>query len=252
MNQYGLGHQPRQPGSIAVAIVVGIVVAIAGSVVWGLIAYLTKIEFSFLAIVIGIAVGLAMIRTSGGVKNPALATASAIVAVFGCALGSLVAEVLVLVANRVPLTAVLANMNIVLRAYPHVVGFLGFLFWALAALYGYRAALGMPIGGRRSSRGIRTAAQPKYGAAPGEPMRGAAPGQAQYGQAGTGDRGTPAPGFGQAAPGQPGYGEPGYGEPGYGGSGYGGPGFAMPGHGQPPAAPDPGAEPPTVAGPPAS
>ncbi len=134
------GNQAER-GNVGMAVLAGLVVAIACAMVWGVIAYLTKFQFSIMAILVGLAVGTVMARI-GRVKSPAFAIVSAALAVFGCALGSLVAEILVVNRHDVPLDYILSHLNLVFRAYPSTVGGLGFLFWVFAALYGYRIGMG--------------------------------------------------------------------------------------------------------------
>ena len=202
MTAFGMGPQVRQ-GSPSKAVLAGIGVAVAGSLVWGLIAYLTKYQLSVMALAIGAAVGTVVIRVNGRNRHPGLAVASAALSVFGCALGSLVAEILVLLSHGIPASVIMANLNLVLRVYPKAVGGLGFLFWILAALYGYRIAMGAPVW--RRGYGRRPAPQaarpyPGFGSTPGQPADGQYPGYgATPGQ-------PPAPGTepGQpAAPGNP-------------------------------------------------
>jgi hypothetical protein len=130
-------------------------------------------------------------------RSPALAIASAAISVLGCALGSLVAEILVIVRAGAPLGTVLSNLSAVFHFYPKAVGALGFLFWALAAFYGYRVAMGMSVGRRygrmRRMGGRQTGGQMQ----PGQPY--GTPGQQPYGMPGQEPYGTP--------PGQP-YGTP--------------------------------------------
>jgi hypothetical protein len=167
---------PGQSGgaSVGVAVLVGAVVAIACALVWGVIAYSTKYQFSIMAILVGLAVGTVVARV-GRVRSTGLAIASALLAVFGCALGSLVAEILILLRNGVPLSEILSGLNIVFRFYPSAVGGLGFVFWALAAFYGYRIAMGMPMRWGFRRRRSRVLGQP-YGTSPyGTPPYGTPP-----------------------------------------------------------------------------
>jgi hypothetical protein len=158
MINYG-GQSER--GNVGMAVLAGLVVAIACALVWGVISYSTKYQFSIMAILVGLAVGTVMARI-GRVKSPAFAIASAALAVFGCALGSLVAEILVLNRHGVSLSQILANLGVVFHYYPQAVGGLGFVFWIFAAMYGYRIGMG---GSMRWgwSRRMRQARQP-YGA----------------------------------------------------------------------------------------
>jgi hypothetical protein len=134
------------------AVLAGFGVAVAGAVVWGLVAYVIKYQLSLLAVVLGYGVGAAVFRAGGRDKNIGLAVASAVLAVFGCALGSLLAEIMILRGHGVPLGLIMSHMDLVLQEYPSAVGGLGLVFWALAALYGYRNALGMPVWGRGRAR----------------------------------------------------------------------------------------------------
>ena len=212
MNGFGGPGQPGR-GNIGMAVLAGAAVAIVGALIWGVIAYSTKYQFSIMAVLVGLGVGTVMARV-GGVRSTALAVASAVLAVGGCALGSLVAEILILLRHGLSMSEILANLNIVFRFYPKAVGGLGFLFWAFAALYGYRIAMGMPMRwgfGRRRMRGPAPG-QP-YGA-PNQPYGGSgqpygAPGQpyGAPGQPGDPTPGQPEPEFGFKQP-PPGFGSP--------------------------------------------
>jgi hypothetical protein len=195
MNHFG-GQSQTEPRNVGMAVLAGFGVAIVSALVWGVIAYTIKYEFSILAILVGFAVGTVMSRL-GRVRTPAFGIASAALAVFGCALGSLIAEILVINREGAPLSLILAHLGDVLRVYPRGVGLLGFLFGVFAALYGYRAAIGNPIRwgwGRRMRPPMN---QQPYGTM-NQPY---APGQQPYGT----PQGQPygAPGQAPAAPGQP-------------------------------------------------
>jgi hypothetical protein len=191
MTVSGMGAQGHRQGSPGMAVLAGIGVAVAGAVVWGLVAYVTKHQFSLMAIVLGFGVGAAVFRAGGHNRNTGLAVASAALAVFGCALGSFLAEIMILRGQSVPLGLIMSHLDVVMRDYPSAVGGLGLLFWAAAALYGYRNALGMPTWGRGRRR--RPAQQaggpyPGFAAGPQPPVTGADPGQ------------PPATGFGPVQP----------------------------------------------------
>jgi len=221
MINFGNPSQSQQ-GNVGMAVLAGLVVAIACAFVWGVISYATKYEFSIMAILVGLAVGTVMARI-GRVRTPAFGVVSGLLAVFGCALGSLVAEILVINRHGVPLSFILAHLNVVFHFYPRDVGGLGFLFWVFAALYGYRIGMGgswrwgwsrrvprQPNGGMNQPYG--TTNQP-YGTM-NQPY---APGQQPYGTPPGQPYGTP-PGQPGDASGQP-YGAP----PGFGGQQYGAP-----------------------------
>jgi hypothetical protein len=171
----GMGAEGQPQGSPGMAVLAGLGVAVAGSVVWGLVAYVTKYQLSLLAIVLGFAVGAAVFRAGGRVRNTGLAVAGAVLAVFGCALGSLVAEIMILRGQGIPLGLIMSHLDVVLREYPSAVGGLGLFFWVIAALYGYRNALGMPMWGRGRARrpAPQTGPYPGFGAGPQPPVTGA-------------------------------------------------------------------------------
>ena len=173
----GIDPQAQPPGRLGQAVLAGIGVAVGGALVWGLIAYLIKHQFSLMALLIGFAVATVVVRVAGGTRSPGLGAICAVLAVFGCALGSLVAEILVLLGHGVPASVIMANLNLVLREYPSAVGGLGFVFWLLGAFYGYRIAMGAPAWGRRATRpGLPQGDSQQYGQWP--QADGTAPGPA--------------------------------------------------------------------------
>src|SRR5690349_10190703 len=131
MASYGDRPLPLLGRTRSRAVLAGVSVAVAGSVLWGLIAAAARYQFSILAVAIGLGVGIVMARLRPGDRP--LAIAAAIVSVAGCALGSLAAEVLIALNDGIAAAELLGHSGLVLRAYPATVGWLGLLFWALAA-----------------------------------------------------------------------------------------------------------------------
>ena len=220
MINFGSPSQPPR-GNVGMAVLAGLVVAIACAVVWGVISYATKYEFSIMALLVGLAVGAVMARI-GRVRTPAFGVVSGLLAVLGCALGSLVAEILIINRHGIPLSFIFAHVNVVFQDYPHYVGGLGFLFWVFAALYGYRIGMG---GSMRWGWSRRMPRQP-YGATNqpyGMTNQPYAAGQQPYGTPPGQPYGTPSGQPGDASGQQP-YGAP----PGFGGQQYGAP-TAQPG-----------------------
>jgi len=161
-----VGHQQSRRGGTGKAILAGVGVAGAGAVVWGLVAYLFRYQFSLLAVVIGLAIGMVMARVGPGGRS--LAAAGAIVSVAGCALGSLMGEVLIAFSHGIPVSVLLGHAGPVARAYPPTVGWLGLLFWVLAAWVSFRVLSG-PGGwwpGRRGTGILEAAAAGVDGAGP--------------------------------------------------------------------------------------
>jgi hypothetical protein len=202
------GNQSER-GNVGLAVLAGFVVAIACALLWGVISYSTKYQFSIMAILVGLAVGTVMARI-GRVKSPAFAIVSAALAVFGCALGSLVAEILVLNRHGVAMSDILAHLGVVFHYYPQAVGGLGFLFWIFAALYGYRIGMGNSMRWGWSRR-MRPPSQPygtvnqPYGTPPqpyGTPPQ-------PYGGTPPQSYGTPPQPYGSPPPGDGQFGQPG-------------------------------------------
>ena len=116
--------------------------ALAGAIVWGLIALLVHRQLSLIGLAIGVSVGALVARFRPG-HLPTIVGGAAI-AVAGCALGTLLGQVFLLLRARVGLPVILAHLDVVLREFPANVGVLGISFYALAA-YG---AVRVPLRGR--------------------------------------------------------------------------------------------------------
>jgi hypothetical protein len=119
----------------------GLGAAVAGSVIWAVIAYLTKHEYSLVAILVGSMVGYTISRIRPG--SAAAAAVGAILALLGCALGTFFALIAVAMQAGAGLGAVLGHMNVIVRAYPHSVGGLGLVFWLMAVAIGFVYTLGL-------------------------------------------------------------------------------------------------------------
>jgi hypothetical protein len=147
----------RQSTLAALAAATG--VAVTGAVVWGLVALLIHRQLSLLGLLIGAGVGFMVARYRPG-HMPAI-VAGAVIAVAGCALGTLLGMVFIALNEQISLSVILHNLGPLFRAYPGNVGVLGVLFYALAAF----AAIRVPLqGNRRPARMAQAPAQ--YGAAP--------------------------------------------------------------------------------------
>jgi hypothetical protein len=142
---YGAGRliiSPSSRPSTLAALSLAAGTAIAGAAAWGLVALLIHRQLSLLSLLIGIAVGGAVARYRPG-HLPTI-VAGAVIAVAGCALGTLLAIVFSLLDSRVSAGAIVAHANVVARAYPGAVGWLGLLFWFLAAYPAVRVPLRAP------------------------------------------------------------------------------------------------------------
>jgi hypothetical protein len=114
-------------------------VAIAGALVWGLVALATHRQLSLIGLVIGLGVGALVHRFRPG-SGPVIA-AGAVIAVAGCALGTLLGQIFLLLSAQWSLSEIAGHLNLVARAYPSNVGWLGVLFYALAAFVAVRIPL---------------------------------------------------------------------------------------------------------------
>jgi hypothetical protein len=196
MTPYGTAPPPPGKGSIGMALLSGLGAAIGGAIVWGLIAYFSKHQFSIVAVLMGLAVGSAVARFRAG--DPVAAVASAVLAALGCALGTFLALVFALAGAGVSVSSILTHLNIIVQAYPHSLGGLALVFWAIAAFAAFRIPL---------SRTRRGRAAPRRGDQ--VPAPGAPPEAWPASQAGPVSFGTPPAGsFGEPPAGQPAFGEP--------------------------------------------
>ena len=223
MTSYGTAPPPPARGSIGLALVCGLGAAIGGAVVWGLIAYISKHQFSIVAVLMGLAVGSAVARFRH--SDPIAAIASAVLAVFGCALGSFLALVFALAGAGVDVGSILGHLNLIIQAYPHSLGGLTLVFWLIAAYIGFRIPFSRAgLGGMARRRGGRfpasgAPAQPWSPSQPGQPPFGPPPaGQPRFGPPPAarpvGSLGQPR--FGPPPAGQPPFGQPPVGQPRFG------------------------------------
>jgi hypothetical protein len=135
--------QPGRWRSALAAVAAAIGVAIAGAVIWGLVALLIHKQLSLLGLAIGLGVGAVIARYRPG--NLPIIIAGAVIAVAGCALGTLLAQVFLLLNQQIGLSVILSHLGALFHDYPRNVGLLGLLFYALAA-YG---AIRVPLRSRR-------------------------------------------------------------------------------------------------------
>jgi hypothetical protein len=138
------GGRPSTPAALGGAAAV----AVAGALAWGLVALLTHKQLSLIGLVIGLGVGAVVTRFRPG-SRPVI-VAGAVIAVAGCALGTLLGQVFLLLSAQWSLGDIFGHLNLVARAYPRNVGWLGVLFYALAA-YG---AVRVPLQASRRSRDV--------------------------------------------------------------------------------------------------
>jgi hypothetical protein len=81
---------PQGPFRIWPPVIAGLVVAIAGGLVWGAISVVTRFEIGFVATLIGVMSARAVVWASGGRRTVPLQYAAVIVAMFGILVGKYV------------------------------------------------------------------------------------------------------------------------------------------------------------------
>ena len=188
MTPYGTAPPAPARGSLGLALACGLGAAIGGAVVWGLIAYISKHQFSIVAVLMGLAVGSAVARFRN--NDPLAAVASAVLAVLGCALGSFLALVFALAGAGVSMGSILGHLNLIIAAYPHSLGGLTIVCWLIAAFIGFRIPFSKTgFGGVARRRGRFPAS-----GAPAQPWSPSQPGQPSFGQPPAGQ--FPVPGAG--------------------------------------------------------
>jgi hypothetical protein len=121
-------------------------VALAGAVVWGVLAYLTRHQYSLIALGVGIGIGYVVRRYRRG--DPVAAAAAAVLAVVGCVLGTFAALILVAMRDGSKLGAIVGHPNVIVQAYPSSVGSLGIVFWLMAAVAAFTYPMGPQTAGR--------------------------------------------------------------------------------------------------------
>ncbi len=139
---YGLSTMSARPGgrqSTLAALALALLAAIAGAVLWGLVALLIHRQLSLLGLLIGAGVGLAVARYRPG-HLPTI-VAGALIAVAGSALGTFLAIVFSLLNARVSSGWIGSHLSVIWHGYPTAVGWLGLLFWVIAAF----AAVWVPL-----------------------------------------------------------------------------------------------------------
>lgn len=137
---------PRQR-SMAVALAAGIGVAVLGAIAWGLIIYLIKRDFSIIAVGLGLAVGATIARIRPGDMTAAIASGA--ISLLGAILGAILAGAFAVLSHGVPLSLLLGHLSLLTSDVFKSEGFLGYLFWAIAAFFGFRIPMQVARGRSR-------------------------------------------------------------------------------------------------------
>ncbi len=161
------GARPTSRQNAIIALGLAVVVALAGALLWGLVAMLFNLQLSLIGLLIGAGVGAVVARYRSG-HLPTI-IAGAVIAVAGCAFGTFLAMVFKALREHVPLSFILSHLggpNGLLHYYPGEVGVLGLLFWAVAAY----AAIRIPLQSQRVAASA-AAVTPVWGQTPDSAMQ---------------------------------------------------------------------------------
>lgn len=145
--------RPPEPAASAAAptglgpvLAIGSAAALAGACVVGLFSGLTGIQSASVSILLGWVVGLAIRRSE---RDTRAAIGAGIIALAGSAAASVIAlTVRIVTVAHVPVAVVVTHIPAVISAVPHVIGWFGFVCWALAAYASWVTTVGR---GRRRS-----------------------------------------------------------------------------------------------------
>jgi hypothetical protein len=159
------GARPASRQNALIAIALSVAVAVAGALLWGLVAVLFNLQLALIGLLIGAGVGSVVARYRTG-HWPTI-IAGAVIAVAGCAAGTFLAIVFKAMNAHWPLSFILAHLggpNGLLHFYPSNVGILGLFFWVVAAY----AAIRIPLQSQRFAA-ARAAVTPVWGQTPNAP-----------------------------------------------------------------------------------
>jgi hypothetical protein len=145
------------PARTGAALAVGAAVAVSGALIVGVFSGMTSIQSAKVAILLGWLVGLVVSRAGPALRA---AAGAGILSAAACAAASVIGLIVVIVrTGHVPLAIVVDHLARVISLMPHVIGWFGFVCWALAAVFGWSTV---------RSRGRRHS--PQFEAAPGARM----------------------------------------------------------------------------------
>ena len=156
------GARPASRQNALIAVGLSVAVALAGAVLWGLIAVLVKLQLALIGLLIGAGIGLVVARYRAGHRPTMIA--GAVIAVAGCALGTFLGMVFQAMNAHFPLSFILGHLggpHGLLHYYPANVGILGLFFWAVAAY----AAVRIPLQSQRLAAS-QAAQTPVWGQTP--------------------------------------------------------------------------------------
>lgn len=133
----------RARQNLGLAIVAGMFAAIAGAVIWALATIATGYQIGWLAIIVGVLVGMA-VRIAGNGIDRIFGITGALLSLVGCALGNLLTVAYFAAqAQGVPYFELLARLDLDTAVQMMIATFnlMDLLFYLFAVYFGYRYAI---------------------------------------------------------------------------------------------------------------
>jgi antitoxin component YwqK of YwqJK toxin-antitoxin module len=132
----------RKQQDVVLAIVGGLSAAVLGAIVWAMVTVATNYQIGYMAIAVGLLVGFS-VRYFGAGVDKYFGYIGAILALFGCALGNLLSQVM-FAANAESVgymdILILLNFELILTIFEESFSPMDVLFYGIAAYEGYKFA----------------------------------------------------------------------------------------------------------------
>ena len=130
-------------GNLVMGIVAGLIAAVIGAALWAVITAVTEYQIGFMAIGVGLLVGIA-VRTLGNGSTQQYAIVGAIFALLGCALGNLLTITYFLSINESAAfmdTLFSLTLDDIIQLMTATFEAMDLLFYALAVYCGFKYAV---------------------------------------------------------------------------------------------------------------
>jgi hypothetical protein len=141
LNQFT--QEIRDNQNLSLAIIAGGVASIVGAVIWAMVTYFTGYQIGWMAIGVGVLVGLAVKKFGQGIDK-LFGVAGAALAMFGCVTGNILSACLGIAEYEgMPFADVLAalNPNVIVGILVETFHPMDLLFYGLAIYQGYKISI---------------------------------------------------------------------------------------------------------------
>ena len=147
-----LADHASPPSRLGTALALGFAVAIGGAIALGVFSGITRIQSAYAAILLGWVVALVVCRAGRG---PLAAAGAGVLSLAGSAAASVIAVCISAVRiGHVPASIVAEHFWRAIPLLPHLIGWFGFVCWALATVVSWQTVRRR---GRKRSRASSTA-----------------------------------------------------------------------------------------------